>query len=158
MRFREYLKEDESKIRGIKFEPGDTAYRNGKAYTVVKVQKDPGDDFEWLYVKGEDGKTKEMNLFFGTEKDWDSQGETSEKEPKFKKGDVAYLSHGSTQFVKGKIKANYTYEKVKVIKVEGGREVGIQQGDVDTLYTIEREDGDTLEVQGFKLSKNSNGE
>lgn len=63
----------------------------------------------------------------------------------FRKGQVVYLEwEGRT---------SYSYEKVKIIKVDTNREVGIQQGDIDTLYTIKRSNGEKLEVQDWKLSK-----
>jgi hypothetical protein len=68
----------------------------------------------------------------------------NEAKTEFRKGQVVYLEHG---------RSNYSYEKVKIIKVTKNREVGIQQGDIDTLYTIKRSNGETLEVQDWKLSK-----
>ena len=67
-----------------------------------------------------------------------------DEDTEFKKGDTVYLEHGRT---------SYSYEKVKIIKVDTNREVGIQQGDIDTLYTIKRSNGEKLEVQDWKLSK-----
>lgn len=69
----------------------------------------------------------------------------TEAATEFKKGDTVYLEwEGRT---------SYSYEKVKIIKVDTNREVGIQQGDIDTLYTIKRSNGEKLEVQDWKLSK-----
>tara|TARA_R110001592_G_C12566464_1_gene691804 strand:+ start:34 stop:465 length:432 start_codon:yes stop_codon:yes gene_type:complete len=142
MSFKEYLQEATNS-----FKKGETVYYGDVKVKIIKVRQDASKRFDWIIIKGKNCFVDEVESYMVSRtKDGEDEPvkKSINKEPKFKKGETVYIVS--------------TGKKVKIVKVDLDVEIGIQVGDIATMYTVKDASGKTIKnLQSYNLSKNMDG-